>query len=259
LRELVEATAQTIDPDAVWWPANGLEHAEPREQRAGVMLEQLRARAVRDPVIAADAITGQQLDRPPASHTYLQVQRYAGPPRQFGPRRSTPTRSSTAAAVASRHAREPASRTVYGALTWLALDRPLPSPQDANATLLLGSRIVICGSGGHHRTLACFLWGAGKLTGTITVVNELADDELHAACRLIDSRLPNPTRVDVVSGGHAARRARLLELAERLKPLRPLSTRDLRTQAPGLDDISYALDSMGSLRRVWLRQPFRHP
>jgi hypothetical protein len=53
---------------------------------------------------------------------------------------------------------------------------------------------VICGSGGHHRTLACFLWGAGELTGEITVVDELADEELHAACRLIDSRLPNPTQ-----------------------------------------------------------------
>jgi hypothetical protein len=64
--------------------------------------------------------------------------------------------------------------TVYGALTWLALGRPLPFPFDANATLLPSSRIVICGTGGHHRTLACFLWGAGELRGEITVVNELA-------------------------------------------------------------------------------------
>jgi hypothetical protein len=151
--------------------------------------------------------------------------------------------------------------TVYGALTSLALGRRLPlrSRTEANAKLLLGSRIAICGSGGHHRTLACFLWGAGELAGEITIVHELADDELHAACRLIDSRLPDHTRIDVVSGGHAARRARLLELAERLKPLRPLSTRDLRRRAPGLDDISHALDSMGTPRRLWLRRPFHRP
>jgi hypothetical protein len=256
LRELVAATARTIDPDALWWPAKGLDDAKPREQRAGVMLEQLRASAVQNPTIAGDAITGQQLDRPPVSHTYIQVQRYAGPSKTV---RTAPIDAD--AIVDCRGGSQPACsgadkpHTVYGALTWLALDRPLPSPQDVNATLLLGSRIVICGSGGHHRTLACFLWGAGELTGKITVVDELPDDELHAACRLIDSRIPSPTRIDVISGGHAARRARLLELAERLKPLRPLSTRDLRARAPSLEDISRTLDAMPFLRRLWLRRP----
>jgi hypothetical protein len=170
LRELVEATAATIDPDAGWWPADRLEHAEPREQRAGAMLEQLRASAVRDPVIVADAITGQQLDQPPASHTYLQVQRCAGPSKTFRTAAidaDTIVDCSGAGQPACPGADKP--HTVYGALTWLALDRPLPSPQDANATLLLGSRIVICGSGGHHRTLACFLWAAAAGSSSVAI------------------------------------------------------------------------------------------
>jgi hypothetical protein len=234
LRELVEAPARTIDPDAFWWPAKGLDHAKPRERRASITLEHLRASAIGDPVIVADAITGQPLHRPPVSRTYAQAQRYAGLSEMV------PTARIDADAIVDCRGgsprREPACfgadkpYTVYGALTWLALDRRLP-PEDTDATLLLGSRIVICGSGGHHRTLACFLWGAGKLAGEITVVDELADEELHAACRLIDSRLPNPTQglaIKAHPNGHLARRAQVLGLAQCLKPLRPLSEQDLR-------------------------------
>jgi hypothetical protein len=265
LRELVEQTARTIDPDAVWWPADRLDHAKPREQRAGAMLSELRAGAMRDPVITTDAITGQPLDRPPVSRTYVHAQLYAGPSEtvtiapidadvivdcRSGKRGQT---------LACAGGDKP--NTVYGALTWLALGRRLPLGS-ANAELLLGSQIAICGSGGHHRTLACFLWGAGELAGEITIVHELADDELHAACRLIDSRLPNPTHgvaIDPHPDGHAAQRAELLELAQRLQPLRPLSERDLRRSHPGPEDVARALDRMGWLRRLWLRRPLRRP
>lgn len=188
MRELVEQTARTIDPDAFWWPAKGLDHAKPRERHAGITLEHLRASAIGDPVIVADAITGQALHRPPVSRTYAQAQRYAGLSE------TVPTAQIDADAIVDCRGgsprREPACfgadkpHTVYGTLTWLALGRASPSifpgglPDPADATLLPSSRIVICGSGGHHRTLACFLWGAGELAGEITIVDELADEEL---------------------------------------------------------------------------------
>ena len=87
----------------------------------------------------------------------------------------------------------------------------------------------------HTRLL---LWGAGELVGEITIVDELADEELHAAWRAIDSRLPHLTgglRVEPHPQGHAARRTQLLELAERLQPLRPLSERDLSVSVPDVD------------------------
>jgi hypothetical protein len=79
LRKLVQETAHTIEPDALWWPENSLQIADPKEQRAGVMLKQLRTNAMHDPVITTDAITDQQLDRPPVSRTYARAQRHAGP------------------------------------------------------------------------------------------------------------------------------------------------------------------------------------
>jgi hypothetical protein len=266
LRELVEETARVIDPDAFWWPENGLHYADPREQQAGVMLKQLRANAMRDPVITTDAITGQQLNRPPVSRTYAEAQRYAGFSEivSIAPidadailncRGGSLERELACAGIDKPH-------TVYGALTWLALRRRLPSPVDANAILLLGSRIVICGSGGHHRTLACFLWGAGELAGEITLVDELADQDLHAACRLIDSRLPDPTQgvsIRKHPNGHGALRAQLLDLAERLHPLRPLTASDLLTPLPRIEDIIDALASMRPLRRRWLRRAFPRP
>jgi hypothetical protein len=263
LRELVEETARTIDPDATWWPAKSLEHAKPGDRRAGIMLEELRASTVRDPIIVEDTITGQQLDQPPVSCTYAQAQRYAGLAETVSRapinadaivncRGGSTRRGLACCGVDKPH-------TVYGALTWLALGRRLPSPEDADATLLRGSRIVICGSGGHHRTLACFLWGAGELAGKITIVDELADEELHAACRLIDSRLPNPTQGLAIRAhphGHATQRAQLLELAQRLEALRPLSEKDLRwVSVPNLEDVIDDVDSMGRLRHLWLRRP----
>jgi hypothetical protein len=251
LRELVEPIARTIDPDARWWPANGLDHADPREQRAGAMLSELRASAMRDPVITTDAITGQQLDQPPVSITYAQAESYAGPTEAVTIAsieadalvdcRSGETGQTLACAGGDK------PHTVYGPLTWLALGRRLPlrSRTEATAKLLLGSRIAICGSGGHHRILACFLWGAGELAGEITIVHELADDELHAACRLIDSRLPSPTRgvaIEPHPASHAAQRAQLLELAERLEPMRPLSKQDLpSSRVPWAEDLSRTL------------------
>jgi hypothetical protein len=263
LRELVDATARVMDPDALWWPEEQLDIAKPSEQRAGVMLKQLRASAMRDSVITTDAITGQQLDWPPVSHTYAWVQRYAGPSETVPAslidtdaivncRGGSPRRELACSGIDKPH-------TVYGALTWLALGRRLPSPEDADATLLRGSRIVICGSGGHHRTLACFLWGTGELTGEITLVDELADDDLHTACRLIDSRLPNPAQgiyIDLGPDSHATCRSQLLELALRLKPLRPLSPRDLPRPVPSLEDVIGALDRMTIPRRLWLRRAF---
>jgi hypothetical protein len=60
------------------------------------------------------------------------------------------------------------------------------------------------------------MWGAGELMGEITLVDELADEELHAACRLIDSRLPKPAQglsmQEPHPDGHAIHRARLLNL-----------------------------------------------
>jgi hypothetical protein len=259
LRELVEASARAIDPAALWWPEERLHFGEPAEQAAGAMLKQLRADVLGDAVITSDAITGQQLHRPPVSPTYAQAQCHAGPAETFS---MAPIDAdvivdcrtgSAGHELACAGADKP--QTVYGALTWLAQGRPLPFPVDVDATLLRGSRMVICGGGGHHRTLACFLWGAGELVGEITIVDELADEELHAACRLIDSRLPHPTRglrVKPHPQGHAARRAQLLELAERLQPLRPLSERDLSAPVPDVEILVFALDLMRPLRRLWL-------
>jgi hypothetical protein len=79
--------------------------------------------------------------------------------------------------------------------------------------------------------LATFLSGGTSLSGRITLVEDIDDEELHAACRLIDSRLPDPDEhLGFGSGGpdhHGARRTSLLQLAQHLEPLPRLSQVDL--------------------------------
>lgn len=105
-----------------------------------------------------------------------------------------------------------------------------------------------------------FCGAAGELVGKITIVDELADEELHAACRLIDSRLPDPTQGLAIRphpDGHAAQRVQLLELAQHLEALRPLSEKDLRwVPVPNLDDVIDDLNAIGRLRRLWLSRAF---
>jgi len=123
-------------------------------------------------------------------------------------------------------------------LTLLALGRELPAGEP-RATVLAGSRIVICGGGGNHRTLACFLWGDAPLGGRVTVVDDTPDDELHAACRLIDSRLPDPGDGLHPSRVTAASRGELLELAHRLEPLPALTVEDLRAAEAEMERVRF--------------------
>jgi hypothetical protein len=51
----VEAATRTIDPDALWWPPSRLDCAKPREQRAAIVLQELREEEVLgDHVITTD-------------------------------------------------------------------------------------------------------------------------------------------------------------------------------------------------------------
>jgi hypothetical protein len=243
LRQLVAAAASTIDPTRHW------------HDQGAPPLKQLHATVMADALITTDAITGQNLRQPPVSRSYTRLQRYAGV------RRTVSTRVIEADTIIYERAagapgRDPLPAcsgadkplTVLGSLTWLALGRALPlAAEPPKATLLTGSRVLICGGGGNHRTLACFLWGETELCGEITVVDELVDDELHAACRLIDGRLPNPADGIVFENArlddHAAQRAQLLDLARRLQPLGALPDRGpLAYGIPSLQDIQTAIE-----------------
>ena len=269
LRELVIAAApdvlRVIEPSpgkSIYW----------RHPSVHAPLLALREAALADELVRADLITGQDLRRPPVSRTYALFQQASIP--------GELVRSYTidADAVLYHQAtHEPLAcgggfrgTSTYAALTWLALGRTLQD-DDLSATVLSGSKIVVCGGKGNHRTLACFLWGHAQLNGEITVADDVPDDTLHAACRLIDRRLPRPREGldfpdelavtdDALAAGHPERRDALLQLAHRLRELPPLTQEMVDVAAgasraqPTLDILDRAIDLLNPPAAGWRRR-----
>jgi hypothetical protein len=272
LRELVTDAApdvlKVIEPSpgtSIYW----------RHQSVHAPLLALRETALADELVRADPITGQDLRRPPVSRTYAVFQHASIP----GELASSYTIDADAV-LYHQATHEPLAcgggfqgTSTYAALTWLALGRALEG--DAlHATVLAGSKIVVCGGNGNHRTLACFLWGHAQLNGAIMVADDVPDDALHTACRLIDSRLPRPREgLDLpgelavtdaaLAAGHPERRDALLHLADRLRELPPLTQPVVDAAAgasraqPTLDILDRAIDVLNppaAARGPWWRR-----
>lgn len=240
LRELLVDAAAGVDPTVNW-------------DKQRLLLLEIRAAVMSDPAITTDAITGQNLRLPAASPTYAAVQQaeihgeahpewtidadavlystayYYDPMLQEPPPACAGgddplVRGSPLACAGGAKA-----LSTFGALTWLALGRALPTEHCPRPTLLTGSRIVLCDGAGVHRSLACFLWGAAPIGGRVTVIDDTPDDELHTACRLVESRLPEPGLGLLLNErDRAGCRGQLLELSKRLDQLPgPLTNEDL--------------------------------